>query len=330
MVAAAAALLVAGASLLSLLLYLPAQALARTLPPSRPDLRARLYLTTLLTPVLLSLALAAWVLTRLVLHPLFSPHADRLRPHLCLLTLLDTPDGPFRARLLALACAALALAAVAVAVGGMVAAAWHGRTLARKGRRQEAPPWAPGVALWETEGGLASSRGLRPTVAVGRSLGKLFTGAEADAILAHEVAHARRRDALIGPLAAALTLLQGLSPAAWVLHYRWRQEREAVCDRYAAQQTSPEAIRAALATAQTLAGALEETSPLSPADRHTLTRLTWRLQRLEGDQAKASSTWVPTIPAALGLALAASIILLPPLRDSLHCAAQALLGALGR
>jgi hypothetical protein len=332
---AVAALLVGYASIFSLVLCLPVEALARVMPPNRPGRRTRHYLVALATPVAISLVATGWGLSRQLLHPLFSPHADRLRPHLCLRSLLDTPDGPFRARLFALVCAALVIAALASLVGGLVSAAWESRRLARQGRRREGPGWAQGVDLWEVEGGLASSRGLRPAVAVGRFLPQLFPGSQAEAILAHEVAHARRRDSLVGPLLSALVLLQGLSPAAWALHRRGRREREAACDRYAADQTSPQAIRQALATAQALTGALEEVSPLSSQERQTLAHLAWRTQVLESnDEAgvflRGRGGWPPAAVAGLGALLLALLLLVPPLRDSLQCAAESLLAALGR
>ncbi len=330
LLAVAAVLVVVGGSLVSLLLYLPAEALARGVAPSRPDLRARLCLTALVTPVAVALVTGGWGLSRQLLHPLFSPHADRLRPHICLRSFLDTPDGPFRARLLAGVCVALVVAAGAVLVGGLIAGAWEGRRLERHGRRREAPDWAAGVDLWETEEGLASSRGWRRAVAVGKALPRLFPGAEGKAIVAHEMAHARRRDSLVGPVAAALVLLQGLSPAAWALHRRWRLEREAVCDRYAAEQTSPEAVREALATAEALTRALEETSPLSAQDRHALTHLAWRRQTLEKTEEGEGARWEAVVVVALGVGLALVTLLTPALRDSLQCVVEGLRGALGR
>ncbi len=330
-VAAAATVLVVGASLSGLLLYAPTVALARRLPRSRHDLRAGLYLTALVMPVALALATTAWGLARHLTHPLFSPHADRLRPHLCLRFLLDTPDGPFRARLVALIAGTLVLAALALMLGGWLTGAWEGARLARQARRREGPPWASGVALWEQQAGLASSRGLRPTVAVGTALGRLFPGAEGEAILAHEVAHARRRDPLWGPVAAALMLLQGLSPTAWALHRHWRREREAACDRYAAQKTSPEAVREALATAQALTAALEESSPLSPHDRHALTHLAWRAEALQEPAAEGGSPWAaPALVALVAAVVLPALLLVPVLRDSIHCAVEGLLVTLGR
>lgn len=327
---AVAALLVGYASLLSLLLYLPMEALAQVVPRSRPEQRALHYLVALITPVTLALVVTGWGISRHLLHPLFSPHADRLRPHLCLRSLLDTPDGPFRARLLALVCLALVAAALLVLAGGLVSAVWENRRLAGTGRRREGPSWAQGVNLWEVNGGLASSRGLRPTVALGQALVRLFPGEQAEAILAHEVAHARRRDSLLGPALAALTLLQGLSPAAWVLHRRWRQEREAACDRYAAEQTSLQAVREALSTAQALAGALDEVSVLPRDTRHTLGHLAWRAQVLESEgtgpaEGGTGATYLTVVAAGIGLLLLVLLLLSPSLRDSLHCAAETLL-----
>ncbi len=328
---AVAALLVGYASLFSLLLYLPMEALAQAVPASRPEQRARHYLVVLLTPVALALVSTGWGVSRHLLHPLFSPHADRLRPHLCLRSLLDTPDGPFRIHLLTLVCAVLGVGAILVLAGGLVSAAREGRHLARAGRRREGPSWAQGVNLWAVNGRLASSRGLRPAVAIGQALERFFPGDQAEAVLAHEVAHARRRDSLLGPAMAAFMLLQGLSPAAWVIHRRWRQEREAACDRYAAERTSPQAVRQALTTARALAGALDEVSALPRDTRQTLGHLAWRAQVLENGEtgaagSSASAAYLTMAAVGLGLLVLALLLLSPFLRDSMHCAAEVLLG----
>lgn len=331
---AVAALLVGYASLFSLLLYLPTEALAQAVPPGKPEQRARQYLVALITPVALAVVAAGWGIGRHLSHPLFSPHADRLRPHLCLRALLDTPDGPFRIRLLVLICTALAAAALVALAAGLISAAAENRHLARIGRRRESPAWAQGVNLWYVQGGLASSRGLRPAVVIGQALERLFPAEQAEAILAHEVAHAKRRDNLLGPALVALTLLQGLSPAAWVLHRRWRQEREAACDRYAAEQTSTQAVRQALATAQALAGALDEVSILPRDTRQTLGHLAWRAQLLESRPAgpgadSTSAVYLTMAAAGLGLFVLALLLVSPSLRDSLHCAAEVLLSCRG-
>ncbi len=61
-----------------------------------------------------------------------------------------------------------------------------------------------------------------------------FTGEEVDAVVAHELAHLRRRDPLLHAACSLLLLPVAFHPAAWWAARRVRQTREMACDAEAA------------------------------------------------------------------------------------------------
>ena len=333
----AAAMVVGGSGLLSLLGYLPLLAVAESVPARRADLRATLWLLGLTLPPLGGLLGAAWGLTRQLTHPLYSPHADRLRPHLCLRVLTEAPDGPWRAQVVAWLSLALLAGAMGWLLIGLVRLGLDQASVRRRGRRLETPPGAGRVQVWEVaNAGLASHRGLSALVVVGPQLERLFTPQEREAVLAHEVCHARRRDSLLAAVAAAALVAQAASPAAWACRRHWRLLREVACDLYAARVVSPQAAEAALAVSREAAGALEELQPLSPAKPQAVEELARRAEYLhlqagrssEGDAEQSGVILVLAVVAlvAVGVLLAATVQQVP---DSFHCAAEALLRAVG-
>lgn len=71
---------------------------------------------------------------------------------------------------------------------------------------------------------------LRPTVTIPHGLYKQLTSAELQAVLAHEVAHARRYDNLAGVLVHCLRCLFWFHPLLWIAERRLIAERERACD----------------------------------------------------------------------------------------------------
>ncbi|HEY3396801.1 MAG TPA: M56 family metallopeptidase [Armatimonadota bacterium] len=338
--AAAAALLVIYASALNLLLYPLVRATTRSPALAAAEARARRSLIGLALPVALALLATGRSLNLQLHHPLFSPHAERLRPHACLRLLLAGPDAPWQARLFAGLALALVLAALAVAGVGLVRGWREQRRLHRQAQLRDtatAPSWLASARVWEdSTSGLASARGWRGEVIVHPAIERLFPGAQAAAVLAHEVHHAQRRDPVLGPLVNALALLSALSPGAWLERARWRRDREAACDAYAAQVVSPEAMQESLVTAGELAEVLAEISPLAELDRDLLAHVQERRTALEAvlegrAAAPAQASWRGEL--VLGAALAVALLALgwwEPVRDSLQCAAESFLHALGQ
>lgn len=336
LVAAAATLLVGCASVISLVGYFPVRSLAKRLAPHRPGTQAAVLLAGLVFPVVAGILLVSLGLTRHLLHPLFSPHAGRLRFHLCWRPLLEGPDAPWRARLLVALCLGVTVAALACLVAGWARGLWEQKRARRLAGRLTALDWAPRVQMLEADyRGIASHRGLSRLVLVSPRLSDFFPGEQAQAVIAHEVCHALRRDGLLGPLACALLLLQGLSPTAYLVYRQWRQAREEACDAYAGAVASPSAVAKALARAQDLARSVEEVSPLSPASATQLEHLAARLRRAHAlgagraSEPTAAGRGVAVATAGALLAIVGLIWALPSMRDSVHCAVEALLQVLG-
>ena len=341
----AAALLVLCGSAVSALLYFPLLAWDLDLSPRQAALRARLWLAGLLLPPLLALAAMAYALTRQYLHPLYSPHAEYVRPHLCLRPLLTRPDAGWGAGLFSVLCLLLILAALVALVvrlwrgardsarlrreGTPVAASDGGAARATSAGRREA---GPGVVVVESDVvAVAEHRGPGRLVAVSPRLGQLFPGDLGRAILAHELCHARRRDSLYQALAQSALAFQALSPGAYLEYAGWRKQRELRCDLEAAEATSPEAVASALARAEELAGALGEVSPLSAPGTGSVRELAERRERLrEAEGAPASGSRLGPVVAVLALLVlvALGVLFRRELADSLQCLAESFLQVL--
>jgi thiol-disulfide isomerase/thioredoxin len=70
----------------------------------------------------------------------------------------------------------------------------------------------------------------RPTVTIPRGLSEKLTPSEFEAVLLHELAHARRLDNLTGVLVHALVCVFWFHPLLWFIERRLRVERERACD----------------------------------------------------------------------------------------------------
>lgn len=331
--ATAATLLVIYASAASLLVFLPYWLAVQAHPRAAAGCRADLWRDALMLPLAVAVAGAAYGLLRQWHLPLFSPHAEYVRPHLCLRPLLEAPDAHWRAAVFSGLCLFLVLAAVV----SLVVRLWRGSResarLRRAGTPLETPAQNPGVLNLETDAvALASHRGPGPLVVVSPRLGQLFPPRQAETILAHEICHARRRDGLWQTLTQSAVLIAGLSPLSYLAYREWKHERELACDLEATQATSLPDTEAALARARELAGALEEVSPLSPPPLDSLQELTGRRERLH--QAAAASLAPAKGYAVAGLTLlllglALGVVFRRPLADTLQCMAESFLRALG-
>jgi len=71
---------------------------------------------------------------------------------------------------------------------------------------------------------------LRPNISLPHGIEQLLSGAELDAVLLHEVAHARRRDNLIGLIHEAALCGLWFHPLVWLTAFRLVLYRELSCD----------------------------------------------------------------------------------------------------
>jgi bla regulator protein blaR1 len=71
---------------------------------------------------------------------------------------------------------------------------------------------------------------LRPVVLVPEGITERLTASEFDAVLAHEVCHARRRDNLLAAAHSVVEAVFWFHPLVWWLGRRLRDERERACD----------------------------------------------------------------------------------------------------
>jgi beta-lactamase regulating signal transducer with metallopeptidase domain/tetratricopeptide (TPR) repeat protein len=80
---------------------------------------------------------------------------------------------------------------------------------------------------------------LRPVVLLPDGLSAELTGAELEAVLAHEVAHAQRRDNLLAAMAHAVVCVFWFHPLVWWMERRMLAERETACDELVLSQGTP-------------------------------------------------------------------------------------------
>ncbi|MDQ2711543.1 MAG: M56 family metallopeptidase [Acidobacteriota bacterium] len=70
----------------------------------------------------------------------------------------------------------------------------------------------------------------RPVITIPRGLSKALTATELEAVLLHELAHARRRDNLAGAFVHCLVCIFWFHPLLWFVEKRLIAERERACD----------------------------------------------------------------------------------------------------
>lgn len=319
---ASALMVVGSAAASSLLLCLPVMVAAESLVGREPATARRFWHVVAALPLLLGLLLTALALLTLTGGIAASPHQERIRPHLCLALLTSLPDAPFRFRLYAtLALGLLVLALVRLGLGVV---------------RSRVPAGLPDVIEVDSASPLCFSLGLRRAVTVCSSgLRRLLTEEERAAVLAHEQAHRRHRDAW-----AELLLRLTTDPLLWLptTHYYLRQARaarELLADEAATAATSAEALRAALEKmAQAVVtrhrrqeGDLAGLRPVFPDYADPQARL-----RALADGHEAS------LAPNLGVIVTIELVLLAvligwqwrPCHDTLHCAARSLLDIMQR
>lgn len=333
---AGAAMMVATAAAVSLLMALPAVALAETAGNVNAAGRARAWLAALIVPPLCGIAAATWGIALHAQGIGASPHIGGLRPHLCLVPLRVAPSGQFTLRLLAW----LALLLMVAAAVRVVAAAAKSHLLRRMVVASGGPLGGRADELLVELGRQASFTAglLRPVVVVATSLAAALDEEALEAILAHERAHARRRDNVRWLIAEGCATLLAPMPTAWYFRARLREAMEEAADDAALEAgVSPDDLCAALQVAGRAAdrrphaptmASLLIPGPALPEQRAT------RLRALDPERvrsARGRGRWHAWTAAAVGLLVVAALLLAArqTVEDSLYCAAEQLLRVVG-
>jgi hypothetical protein len=238
---------VAVACVVSGLLFLPAAALVEALPPGRPSREALIRFAALLIPHLCAVAAvwSAWSVHGSDPVP-WAFRNDRVR-HLCFWWIVGNPDVAYRMTILG------ALASAMVAFGVVrplfsAALAWrYARMLARASTPvSDLDVWlTPLDRPWSTCVGFLNTR-----VYLTKGLAELLDQSELATVIAHEQAHADRRDNL--KLLAAQILLAPviIMPSAHHFYRRLRATIERAADLGAAEvATEQEVLASALVKA---------------------------------------------------------------------------------
>jgi len=225
-------------------LFLPAAALAESLPSRRPTWETRLWFTALLLPHALAAAAVAYATRIHALDPVpWSIRAPTVR-HLSFWWIADTPDAAYRIKVIALAAAAAALVGLLRPLFSAALSWRYARVLERVSTEVE----DLGIRLtpldrpWSTCVGFLQTR-----VYVTSGLVQLLDPEELSGVVAHEQAHARRRDNLRQLLAQAAFGPTVVMPTAHLFLRRLQASIERAADQEAARSDSDE---------QTLASAL--------------------------------------------------------------------------
>ena len=124
---------------------------------------------------------------------------------------------------------------------------------------------------------------LRPRISLPSGLDRLLSQQELDAVLLHELAHARRRDNLISLLYEVAVCVLWLHPLVWLAGARMSLYRELSCDESVIENAHGRALVSALAKlAVPEKGLFLQTAASS--------HLTYRLDRLVGPPQLATRT----------------------------------------
>lgn len=338
-VAAAVAIMVTTAVAVSVLMVLPAAALAEVIGERNAAGRKRVWLAALFVPPVAGIAAAARSLSLYSQGVLATPHLGGLRPHLCLLPLLKAP-GEFMLRALIWLSLLLVAAALMRTVGGAVSGHLLRKTMLDSGRPLEvAGLEAHKVLAVDLRRPTSFTAGLlRPMIVVSTSLRDRLGPKELAAIVAHESAHARRMDNLLSLLADVCSVLMVISPAAWYFRGRLRTAlEEAADDEAVAAGVAREALERALAALDRVGNGAPQVPTLATllVPRPTLAdERQRRLRKLDADVASVRSAvsgeMHALIAAAIGLLVLGALLLVAhqPLDDSLFCAAEQLMAAI--
>jgi Zn-dependent protease with chaperone function len=153
----------------------------------------------------------------------------------------------------------------------------------------------------------------RPAIYLTTGLQEQLSARECQAMLAHEAAHIRRRDGLVGALLAGFYHLVPL-PRSAGLQAAWAQAVERACDADAARQiSSPTDVAAALVRVARLMGSATPTVPSLvafaphedlPGRVAALLAIPGEGRALQADRSRVP-IWLPAV--SLGLLLVASV-----------------------
>jgi Zn-dependent protease with chaperone function len=238
---AAASILVAIAGGVSLLLALPAVALAETLGESDAASRARTWLAALILPAVAGAIAAVWALSLQAQGLAASPHLGGQRPHLCLLPLLNAPAGAYRLRIFPwFALALVALGGLRLILGAFTSHLLRRLVLVSGAPLAQSRDGAAGAHLLRARADLLAvhlaaptsfcAGLLRPVAVVSSALVGRLDPEHLQAVAAHELAHVRRRDNLAGLLADACMALLVFLPTTHYFRQQWRAASEAAAD----------------------------------------------------------------------------------------------------
>lgn len=332
---AGAAIFVAAAIATSLLMVIPATALAETSGEFDAAGRARAWLAALVLPPAIGIIATIYAFQLYAEGTAASPHIAGLRPHLCLLPLVNAPAGAFALRLAAW----LSLLLVAAAALRLLASATTSHLLRRMTVATGAPlEGASGnTLLADLDRPVSFTAGLlRPVTVVSTSLQGALAPAQLEAIVAHERAHARRLDNVRWLLAEVCATMLAPVPTAWYYRRRLREALEAAADDAAvASGVSPDALASALE----VAGRVARARPTSPSLMALLTPMPalidQRSDRLDEASAEliagGGRPWRGALAAAAGVALVALLLLAArgTVADTLYCIIAELAALLG-
>jgi beta-lactamase regulating signal transducer with metallopeptidase domain len=208
-----------------------------------------------------------------------------------------------------------------VAAGGLIAGVWLcgatvmfvrllGRLRECVGDTYQAPPGglrrcaaAPGVAVRfsGTARGPSVEGFMRPSISLPDGIGGLLSPPELDAILIHEVTHARRRDNLIGLIQELVLCGLWFHPLAWLTGSRLALYRELSCDDAVIAKAHGSHLVAALAKL-----AVPEERSLLQAGAASF--MGHRLARLTSSQPEAPYVFNAMLAALFGALLLACIL----------------------
>ncbi len=151
---------------------------------------------------------------------------------------------------------------------------------------------------------------LRPVILVPCGALAGMSGAQLEALLAHELAHVRRHDYLVNLMQAFVETVLFYHPAVWRVSGRVRAEREHVCDDLAVEATGDVLLYArALAALETLRQQHTPTARLAlAADGGSLVHRIQRLIKLKAPAPARRAPAAATLAAAAFFALAFALV----------------------
>jgi len=238
------------------LLFLPAASVAESLPSGRPARESLVWFAGLGLPHLLAAAATVYAVRMHALDPVPWALRDARVRHVCFWSLAESPDASYRAYVVGALVAGIALVGLLRPVLTLLLSWRDSRLLARTSRN--APEL--GARLTPLETPWSACVGFLPSwVYVTEGLVKLLDADELEAVIAHESAHARRRDNLKLLVAQVLFGPTIIMPSAHAAYRRLRASLERAADQTALQSESREgALSSALLTA---VRKLRESSP---------------------------------------------------------------------